>query len=90
MSPKNIKGLKDDRAILFPHSYLPGWSLNRIASLFENISICQPWFMDSPLPESDGMSLSFLQLIKCCIDVLMITEWACGLQPGGMIEVILQ
>ncbi len=56
--------MKDCRAILFPHSHLPGLLVNKISTLFEGISICQPWFMDSPLPETQGEDLSSVHIIR--------------------------
>ena len=62
MLQKNLKEVRDYRAMLFPHSYLPGLFVNRISAVFGDISMCQPWFMDSPLPETEGGDLSFVQI----------------------------
>jgi len=40
--------MKDRPIILFPHSYLPETDVDNILSYFEAITVCQPWYMESP------------------------------------------
>jgi hypothetical protein len=39
--------MKDRRAILFPHSYLPGAAGEKILSSFATLTVCEPWYMGS-------------------------------------------
>jgi hypothetical protein len=47
-------------AIVFPHSWLPEGTIKRALSLFGLLKICQPWFMDRPVPFSDKGALQLL------------------------------
>ncbi|MCP4668155.1 MAG: hypothetical protein GY849_17535 [Deltaproteobacteria bacterium] len=64
MLPKNLKEMKNYRAVLFPHTYLPGPFVNRIRPVFGSLSICQPWFMDAPFPETEGGAPSSIHIIR--------------------------
>ena len=39
--------MKNRTAIIFPHSYLPESTKDRILSSFASITVCQPWYMGS-------------------------------------------
>ena len=47
MTTAHNEKMKNRTAILFPHSYLPGFAKERILSSFDSITICQPWYMES-------------------------------------------
>ncbi|MFH1934184.1 MAG: hypothetical protein ABIN18_21740 [Pseudomonadota bacterium] len=46
-------------AVLFPHCYITEKNLKRILPIVERLMICQPWFMEKPLPvlKRDEVSL---------------------------------
>lgn len=48
--------MKDLKAIIFPHSYLPGSARDRILSCFGPITVCQPWYMEpaAGIESNDG------------------------------------
>jgi len=64
MSPNNLKGMKELPAILFPHSYLPESLGNEIRALFGRITICQPWFMDGPVPNAESEGFYSIHIIR--------------------------
>ena len=64
MKPDNLKEMKDVPAILFPHSYLPESLANKMLSLFSKITICQPWFMDGPVPGAESEGYSSIHIIR--------------------------
>lgn len=35
-------------AILFPHTWLTGTESDRILAAFDDLTVCQPWYMDAP------------------------------------------
>ncbi|TKJ26281.1 MAG: hypothetical protein CEE42_05175 [Promethearchaeota archaeon Loki_b31] len=47
MTTDHNEKMKTSTAILFPHSYVPGFARDRILSSFGSITVCQPWYMDS-------------------------------------------
>ena len=46
MTTNHNEKMKDLKAIIFPHSYLPGSARDRILSSFGSITVCQPWYME--------------------------------------------
>lgn len=56
--------MKDLSAILFPHSYLPESLADTIQSLFGKITICQPWFMDGPMPKAKSEGFSSIRIVR--------------------------
>ena len=44
---------------LFPHTQITAPDLKKILALFEQLTICQPWFMEAPLPVNETGDLSF-------------------------------
>jgi len=51
-------------AILFPHSCLPESFMDKILSLFGAITVCQPWFMEAPLPNTETRDLSSVHIVR--------------------------
>jgi hypothetical protein len=49
--------------VLFPHCYIKDKDLKRIRAIFDRLIICQPWFMDDPLPRPDGDGESFIDVL---------------------------
>ncbi|MCJ7683874.1 MAG: hypothetical protein MUO68_06225 [Desulfobacteraceae bacterium] len=47
MTTAHNEKMENRTAILFPHSYLPGFTRDRILSSFGSITVCQPWYMES-------------------------------------------
>lgn len=64
MSPGNLKDKEELPAILFPHSYLPESLANKMLSLFGRITICQPWFMDGPVPKAESEDSSSISIVR--------------------------
>jgi len=46
MTTDDMKEMKNQRVILFPHSYLPGTAKERIVSSFAGLTVCEPWYME--------------------------------------------
>jgi hypothetical protein len=42
--------MRNFQAVLFPHSFAPDVDIKRVLSVFQEVSLFQPWFMDKPLP----------------------------------------
>ena len=49
--------MHDSSVILFPHTFLTGRALKKILALFGRLTICQPWYMETP-PEPAGTDTS--------------------------------
>jgi hypothetical protein len=43
-------------ATLFPHTWLPGAERERILAAFDDLTVCQPWYMDAPHQADAGDS----------------------------------
>ena len=56
--------LTDLPVILFPHSYISYPDLRKILDLFGRLTICQPWFMDIPLPTDETQDLSLVHIVR--------------------------
>jgi hypothetical protein len=56
MTTAHNETMKTSTAILFPHSYVPGFARDRILSSFGSITVCQPWYMEpaAGTEENDG------------------------------------
>ncbi len=48
--------------ILFPHTQIPATDLERILARFGELTICQPWFMEDPLPTTEGTDPPLVQI----------------------------
>lgn len=48
--------------ILFPHTRITAPDLNRTINRFGNLTICQPWFMEGPLPATEKADLSSVHI----------------------------
>jgi len=44
---------------LFPHTQITFPDLERILAIFERLTVCQPWFIEAPLPVDETVNLSF-------------------------------
>ena len=49
--------------VLFPHCYIKNKDLKRILLIVERLMICQPWFMDEPLPVPEGDEANFIDVL---------------------------
>ena len=49
--------------VLFPHCTLTAKNLKRIRSFFNRVMICQPWFMEAPLPVFKRDEASFIDVL---------------------------
>jgi hypothetical protein len=65
--------LIDLPVVLFPRCYITDKKLKKIHHIVEQLTICQPWFMDVPLPVLEGYGASV-------IDILLPPE---SLKPKG-------
>ena len=54
--------LTDMSHILFPHTRITAPDLNRIINRFGHLTICQPWFMEGPLPATEKADLSSVDI----------------------------
>ena len=50
--------------ILFPYSHITYPDLIKILDLFGRLTICQPWFIDIPLPTSKTQDLSLVHIVR--------------------------
>ena len=50
--------------ILFPYSHIAYPDLRKILDLFGRLTICQPWFIDIPLPTSKTQDLSLVHIVR--------------------------
>ncbi|NQT57267.1 MAG: hypothetical protein HQ551_13675 [Desulfobacteraceae bacterium] len=50
--------------ILFPYSHIAYPDLRKILDLFGRLTICQPWFIDIPLPTAKTQDLSLVHIIR--------------------------
>jgi hypothetical protein len=64
MSPNNLNEMNNLSAILFPNSYLPESFAETIQSIFGRITICQPWFMDGPMPKAKSEGFSSIRIVR--------------------------
>ena len=49
--------------VLFPHCYIKDKDLKKILAISDRLILCQPWFMDDPLPRPDGDSESSIDIL---------------------------
>ncbi len=56
--------MADSPVILFPHSHINYPNLKKILNLFGRLTICQPWFMDIPLPTDKMEDLSLVKIFR--------------------------
>ncbi len=49
--------------VLFPHCYITDKNLKRILPIVERLIICQPWFMEEPLPVLKRDEVSFIDVL---------------------------
>ena len=56
--------MADSPVILFPHSHISYPDLRKILDLFGRLTICQPWFIDIPLPTAKTQDLSLVHIAR--------------------------
>lgn len=56
--------MADFPVILFPHSHITCPDLRKTLDLFGRLTICQPWFIDIPLPAAEKQDLSHINIIR--------------------------
>jgi len=56
--------LTDLPVILFPHTCITGPDSKKILAVFDLLTICQPWFMDSPLTEAGSEDSSSIRIVR--------------------------
>ncbi len=49
--------------VLFPHCYITEKNLKRILPIVKRLTICQPWFMEEPLPVLKRDKASFIDIL---------------------------
>ena len=54
----------DPPVILFPYSHIAYPDLKKILDLFGRLTICQPWFIDIPLPTAKIQDLSLVHIAR--------------------------
>ena len=50
--------------VFFPHCTLTAKRLKRLRSFFNRVTICQPWFMEEPLPGCTRDEASFIDILN--------------------------
>jgi len=55
--------LNDTPVILFPHTQITVLDLEKILAGFGQVTICQPWFMESPLPANERGDLASVNIL---------------------------
>jgi hypothetical protein len=48
--------------ILFPHTFISVQDLETIRVHFSGLTVCQPWFMESPFPNAEDTDLSMVHI----------------------------
>lgn len=71
--------MAESPVILFPHSHIAYPDLRKILDLFGRLTICQPWFIDIPLPTAKTQDLSLVHTVRP----------PSHLKPKGDIKVLL-
>ena len=59
-----MKRIGDLHAVLFPHSYLQESDIKKILSIFDTLTLCQPWFMDRPVSISGAGESDFIRILN--------------------------
>ena len=55
--------------MLFPHSFITVEKLKKINTLASSLTICQPWFMDTPIPFRDENDFSRVNILRPSTDL---------------------
>ena len=56
--------MAESLVILFPYSHIAYPDLRKILDLFGRLTICQPWFIDIPLPTTKTQDLSLVHIVR--------------------------
>jgi len=56
--------LTDLPVILFPHTCITEPDSKKILAVFSQLTICQPWFMDGPVPEAESEGYSSIHITR--------------------------
>lgn len=56
--------MHDSSVILFPHTSLAGGALKKILAIFGRLTICQPWYMETPLPPAGTDASSSVHILS--------------------------